>query len=278
MKIYGLFSRDLPWVDDVHYSHDGAVRSIRYHDQPPLITDTCSFVALTIQARTGYHKTRRTSAHQHRDHSALGRAFLDGPGESIYLDVTGECSALQLRITLAEFDRVLLEDHDMTRGFSGLGLMRGEIDIQLLFLLGKALLSDADNSELALREVVARIFLTKATRQGSTAIRGISPARLRRVREAAAASLGNITLQGMAREAGMSVYHFAREFQRETGQTPWSFVTHLRVWEAIRLIHSGTAPGEAARLTGFSHVSHMGRNFRQLLGVPASEIRDRLLP
>jgi AraC-like DNA-binding protein len=279
METYQIFSAKLPWIDAVHSSRSGHVRSIRYHNQPPLYVELSDCVALTVQAGSRYSKTRKTSTSSHCDTAAVGRAFLDGPGERMYLDVRGECQVVQFKLPAPLFNRFLLEDHDEPRGLAGLRPLHGQIDLHLLLLLSKALLADEQSQDLALREVVARIVSTNGRSADSGPSRGIPPARLRRVRDLVAAHPDTVTIGAMATEAGMSLYHFAREFRRETGQTPWRFVNQWRVWEAVRLMRAGNYTiEEIARLVGFAHASHMGRGFRSQLGASPRAIGGLLLP
>ena len=78
-----------------------------------------------------------------------------------------------------------------------------------------------------------------------------------------------VSLQELARIAGMSRFHLVREFTREVGIPPHAYQVHVRVEHARRLIRRGTSPAEAALLSGFSDQSHLNRHFRHIWGITA---------
>jgi AraC-like DNA-binding protein len=274
-----FYTGNVPWIDAAHYSSDGALRSIRHAAMPPLVAEMGASVGLTVQASTGFHTRRRLGRHLHAEAATVGRAFLDGPGERCHLVVEGECRILQLRLDDADLRRILEEDHDDPHGIAAIRPLQGEIDNGLLRLLARALLAGNEVREAEVRAVVARLLVVHGARQVRHRRRDLSPFRLRRVRDLVMADATVVTLGAMAKEAGLSLYHFSREFRRETGQTPWDFVMHQRLWHAARLLSDrARTMEEAAVAAGFSHASHMSRVFRKSLGFAPSAIRDRLLP
>jgi AraC family transcriptional regulator len=72
----------------------------------------------------------------------------------------------------------------------------------------------------------------------------------------------------LAREAGLSPYHFLRTFERLTGLTPHQYVLRLRLREAaMRLV---TEPGKILDIAfdcGFGDVSNFNRAFRAEFGL-----------
>jgi AraC-like DNA-binding protein len=103
----------------------------------------------------------------------------------------------------------------------------------------------------------------------------ISASAVRRVKEHVEAHLSeSIDLPHMAAVAGLSVFHFAREFRRATGVTPHGYVTRRRVERAQELLaHSGLHLSDIASAVGFFDQSHMARHFRQILGTTPKEFR-----
>jgi AraC-like DNA-binding protein len=74
--------------------------------------------------------------------------------------------------------------------------------------------------------------------------------------------------------AGLSVFHFAREFRQATGVTPHYYLTRRRVERAQELLaNSGLHLSEIALNVGFFDQSHMARHFRQILGTTPREFR-----
>ena len=77
-----------------------------------------------------------------------------------------------------------------------------------------------------------------------------------------------LTLGSLAREAGLSPYHFLRTFQRLTGVTPHQYVLRARLREAaMRLAVEHARVIDIALDCGFGDVSNFNRAFRAEFGV-----------
>lgn len=84
-----------------------------------------------------------------------------------------------------------------------------------------------------------------------------------------------ITLEQLAAEAGLSVYHFARMFKQSTGQAPHQYLMQRRLQHAMTLIRQGTLSlTEIALRCGFSSASHFSNRFRAHFGVAPSQHRS----
>lgn len=78
---------------------------------------------------------------------------------------------------------------------------------------------------------------------------------------------GEIRLAELAQVAGMSSFHFVREFKRATGTTPHQYLIRYRVDRAKALLADNKLPLiEVGLRSGFSHQSHFTRLFRKLTG------------
>jgi AraC family transcriptional regulator len=85
-----------------------------------------------------------------------------------------------------------------------------------------------------------------------------------------------LTLTALAREAGMSPYHFLRTFRHVTGMTPRQYVLRTRLMRAaVRLHSSAEAVSEIAYAAGFNDLSTFNRRFRKLVGVNPARWRQR---
>ena len=83
-----------------------------------------------------------------------------------------------------------------------------------------------------------------------------------------------ITCDDIAASAGLSQYHFQREFKRITGKTPNHYLNAIRCVHARRLLEGGRhSVKEAAFLSGFTNLSHFSNVFRRYIGVLPSQIR-----
>ena len=77
-----------------------------------------------------------------------------------------------------------------------------------------------------------------------------------------------MTLGSLAREAGLSRFHFLRTFERLTGVTPHQYVMRARLREAaIRLVAESGNVLDIALDCGFGDVSSFNRAFRNEFGV-----------
>lgn len=79
---------------------------------------------------------------------------------------------------------------------------------------------------------------------------------------------GTLTLGEMAREAGLSPYHFLRTFERLAGVTPHQYLLRARLREAAMRLASGRDRiVDVAFACGFGDVSNFNRTFRAEFGL-----------
>jgi len=91
---------------------------------------------------------------------------------------------------------------------------------------------------------------------------------VRRVRQYLDTYYGeNVSLDDLARLAGLSPFHLSRVFAREVGLPPHTYLTGVRVDHAKRLLLAGHPAATAARETGFVDQSHLTRHFKRIVGV-----------
>jgi AraC-like DNA-binding protein len=78
----------------------------------------------------------------------------------------------------------------------------------------------------------------------------------------------HISLDELAREAGVSRFHFARQFRLSTGESPMQFLRRVRIERSKSILQSrDTTIAEVAAKLGFSDQSHFTRTFGRLVGV-----------
>jgi AraC-like DNA-binding protein len=83
-----------------------------------------------------------------------------------------------------------------------------------------------------------------------------------------------LALADLAREAGMSPYHFLRVFKRVVGLTPHQFVLRTRLHRAaVRLRRSDASISAISFDAGFNDLSTFNRRFRQVMGVTPTVYR-----
>lgn len=83
-----------------------------------------------------------------------------------------------------------------------------------------------------------------------------------------------LSLRGLARDAGLSPYHFLRTFRQVAGMTPHQYVLRTRLHRAaVRLRRTDDAISGIAYDAGFNDLSTFNRRFRRLMGAPPRAYR-----
>ncbi|MCB7037026.1 AraC family transcriptional regulator [Eggerthella sinensis] len=82
-----------------------------------------------------------------------------------------------------------------------------------------------------------------------------------------------VTLDDLARAAGVSRYHLIRVFSDETGLTPHRYLQAVRANRARDLLAAGVEPSEAAAQSGFSDQAHMTRVYKSFYGITPGRYR-----
>ena len=76
-----------------------------------------------------------------------------------------------------------------------------------------------------------------------------------------------ITVDDMAREAGMSPSHFSRVFKETLASTPMQYVLAYRIEQATKLMTDRSRPlSDISLACGFSDQAHFSRSFKQVTG------------
>jgi len=114
----------------------------------------------------------------------------------------------------------------------------------------------------------AKLAVPRTTKRGDR--------RLRRADAFMRENLGvPLSLEAIAREAGLSRFHFLRLFKRVHGETPFRRLTRLRMEEAQRRLRQDSeSVTEIALACGYDNSAHFASAFRRLVGVPPSRYRE----
>jgi AraC family transcriptional regulator len=154
--------------------------------------------------------------------------------------------------------------------------------------VGLALLAELDSEGLSGRlyaESLANVLAVHLLRHYSNGEvkpplfqGGLSGPKLRQVTAFIADNYAkDIKLAELAHVAGMSSFHFAREFKRSTGTSPHQYLIKYRVECAKALMSNNDLPlTEVSLRSGFSHQSHFTRLFRKVTGTTPHLYRSRL--
>ncbi len=82
-----------------------------------------------------------------------------------------------------------------------------------------------------------------------------------------------LSLSTLARDAGMSVFHFARIFAELEGRPPHRFLSDVRLSHANARLRDGAAVTDTCFAVGFGSLSHFVTMFRRRYGVKPTDMR-----
>jgi AraC family transcriptional regulator len=98
--------------------------------------------------------------------------------------------------------------------------------------------------------------------------------RIERVKEMIEARYAEpLSLATMARDSGMSVFHFARIFSELEGRPPHRFLRDVRLAHATARLRDGASVTDACFAVGFGSLSHFVTTFRRRYGTSPSDVR-----
>ena len=83
-----------------------------------------------------------------------------------------------------------------------------------------------------------------------------------------------IRLEEFAKNAGLSVSHFSDLFRDQTGQSPMSYFTQLKIRQACRLLDLTDKPVKVVAIeTGYSDPYYFSRVFKKIMGLSPEKYR-----
>jgi AraC-like DNA-binding protein len=89
---------------------------------------------------------------------------------------------------------------------------------------------------------------------------------------------GNISLEELAKVAGVSKFHLLHAFTKEIGMPPHAFQIQLKLSASRHLLRRGLSLAETAAEVGFSDQSHFTRHFKKSWGVTPKAFADSVGP
>lgn len=84
-----------------------------------------------------------------------------------------------------------------------------------------------------------------------------------------------LSLSLLARDAGMSLYHFARVFSELEDQPPHRYLLRIRLAAAASRLRAGAGVTETCFAVGFGSLSHFVSSFRRHMGVRPSDFAEK---
>lgn len=92
------------------------------------------------------------------------------------------------------------------------------------------------------------------------------------------AELAELSLDTLARSAGMGRYQLIRAFRTATGLTPHAYLVNARINQARQFLREGLELAEVAYRLGFADQSHFQRVFKAHAGVTPGQYRGQKIP
>jgi AraC family transcriptional regulator len=151
---------------------------------------------------------------------------------------------------------------------------------RLVLILGNEFKSEGFQSAIFTESVVTTLLgylvrIDHAARDGSLVPGGLTKSQLQRCQQHIDANIdGNITIEVLARIAGLSPYYFIRAFKRSTGMTPHRCVLEAKVRNAqAMLMNSRKSIGEISRSVGFLSAGHFDAAFKKIVEMTPTAYR-----
>jgi AraC family transcriptional regulator len=209
-----------------------------------------------------------------------------GHGFSLRVRGGGTHAYVRLSIDPARFDRLVRPNND---GAAPIALRRtygiGGSPLRHIVAALTAEAGDGTPSGLAFVDSLTTALGLQLVQQAGVVPQrpqpvrgGLAPAVRRRVLELMDANAhANLTVDALAREAGLSPAHFARAFKDSVGRAPHQHLMAIRLERARRLLDAPDAAlSDVAFRTGFTDQAHFTRFFKREYGVtPGVLLRAR---
>ncbi len=84
-----------------------------------------------------------------------------------------------------------------------------------------------------------------------------------------------LDVPGLASRAAMSPAHFSRRFRAVYGETPYRYLTTRRIERAMMMLRHGATVTDACFAVGCASLGSFSSSFRDIVGVPPSQYRER---
>jgi len=186
------------------------------------------------------------------------------------------------------FDR-LIDDFNLPTGPAHSIQYNAGIQDDVIQQIGSSILSELMNETAAGRMYVETASLTLAARllqkycdseactPTEVTSHSLDQIRLRRVLDFVDANIKtDITLEGLAKIAGYSQFHFARKFTLAMGIAPHRYITRIRMGNAMAELAAGKLPlAEIALNAHFSSQASFTRAFHRATGMTPKDYQRR---
>jgi AraC family transcriptional regulator len=217
-----------------------------------------------------------------RNRSSTGHINMIAPGETPAVRWRGETlhSTLHLHLPAATIERVAQElrrKGPLSAVLpNGLGKLDPLVSQLMLNLNGAFRESVPDLYAETAGVMLAVHLLTRYGGYEAPAFDVANCGRLRKVEEFMRENLAStLTLDALAREAGVSRFHLLKLYKKIYGQPPLKRLTSLRMEEAKRLLKNRNETiTDIAAKCGYENPSHFATAFRRMVGVSPGSYRS----
>jgi AraC family transcriptional regulator len=182
----------------------------------------------------------------------------------------------------------LAEEHSLPSALDGAIRYTSGVDDTLILQIGLGILQEMRHETPAgdmLAETGAVLLAARLAQRHASGVRAraperrfrLDPVRLRRVLDYIDVHLNDeITVDELARQCCLSVYHFIRMFSAAVGMPPYRYVAKLRMENAKRLLVQGSLPlCDIAQIACFSNQASFTRAFTRETGMSPGRFRLR---
>lgn len=256
------------------------LRSVRARNAS-MVLEMADEIGVVLKLNSGSAVRSRIDGRLSQFTLSAGDIVIHTPGQQIDNFVAGEIRVIKLAVPMGLARSIAAEDHGICQSRLEITPYHCAPDHMLRDLICQAAAQDeAEGEREVVRDIVAHLVSQHSTNKAlaPTLWRGgLSSAKLRAVKTRVEDELLSITVADMAAEASLSPYHFAREFKRSVGETPWNYVVSRRINRAIELMGDiRFTLDEVAARAGFVSASHLGYRMRSRVNATPGRIRAAL--
>ncbi len=263
-------------------TRSGLSLKLEGHD-PYVAWETGDDVGICLSLNEQYSARRRIDGTAQNGSPRVHAFSIIPPGSAASIDVAGNIKVLYSSFNVRDLFTTYVADRNLRPEAISLPPRSGLNDP----LLVRGLYAAASATEPIPQQEALLCVAERLTAMSGAPPRhsllpfkaGLSLARERRVRDFVEANLARkLALSELAAEAGLSLYHFARQFRVTFGMSPHAFIVQRRVERAIGMLHDPRHSVDAvAEALGFAQRSHMAKAVRQLTGLPPERLRSDVL-
>ncbi|MBW4689018.1 MAG: AraC family transcriptional regulator [Komarekiella atlantica HA4396-MV6] len=276
---------DAPALSSQSRAWNGILVEYYHHIANELIAPRLAQHLITLNCGKPYHLIQRFDGHIFEKQVQPGNLILTPAGQPTEWTWDSEVDVLHLLLEPELINKVVTEVFEVNSV---------QIEILNSFAtpdpriqqIGQLLLAELESEQLGNRfygESLANALAVHLIRSYCTVkpvVRynssGLPKSKLKRVVEYIQDHLEqDLSLNEIAAEVNLSVYHFTRLFKQSMGLAPHQYQIRCRVERAKELLEQGEMPiADIATQVGFYDQSHLNRHFKRIVGVSPKVVQQ----